>query len=231
MFDSNGTIRNAQATAQTPPRAIRARIDCTGTTCGACPARIRRAARRSGSTPVRSRDRAEPTAGVVRRTATPAHRVPAAPAWIPVLALAIATAVAAGVAAAAGSPAVALVSFRVVADGIPEPLAAGPGNAERGRALIVARDAANCVLCHALPAAAVRVAGDLGPSLAGIGARLTTPQLRLRVADNRRINPATIMPSYFRIDGLDRVLPVYRGRPILSAPEIEDVVAYLAMLR
>ena len=125
----------------------------------------------------------------------------------------------------------ATVSFRVVADGIPAPLGSASGDAARGRALIVARESANCVLCHAIPDAAVRFAGDLAPSFAGIGARLTVPQLRLRVADNLRVHPATIMPSYFKIDGLDRVAPAYRGKPILSAAEIEDVVAYLATLR
>ena len=91
----------------------------------------------------------------------------------------------------------------VVADGIPEPLAPGPADGARGRALIVARDSANCVLCHAVPDSAVRFAGDLGPSLQGVGARLTAAQLRLRVADNLRLNPATIMPSYYKVDGLD----------------------------
>jgi len=149
----------------------------------------------------------------------------------PVFALAFATAAAPGCADAADSPALAAGAFRVVADGIPEPFAAGPGDAARGRALIIARDPANCVLCHAIPEAAVRFAGDLGPTLAGVGARLTAAKLRLRVADNLRVNPATIMPSYYRIDGLDRVAPAYRGKPILSGPEIEDVVAYLATLR
>jgi sulfur-oxidizing protein SoxX len=88
------------------------------------------------------------------------------------------------------------------------------------------------VLCHAIPDAAVRFAGDVGPSLAGVGARLTIPQLRLRVADNLRVHPATIMPSYYRNDGLlARVASAYRGKPILSATEIEDVVTYLATLR
>jgi sulfur-oxidizing protein SoxX len=146
-------------------------------------------------------------------------------------ALAAATTEARAGAAAAEQPAVTAVPFRVVADGIPEPLAAAPGDAARGRALLAARDAANCVLCHAVPDSAVRFAGDLGPSLAGVGARLTPAQLRLRVADSLRVNPATIMPSYYRIDGLDRVAPAYRGKPILTAPEIEDVTAFLATLR
>jgi len=147
------------------------------------------------------------------------------------VALAVMGTTAAEFADAADFPAAATASLRVVADGIPEPLAAAPGDAARGRALLIARDSANCVLCHVIPDAAVRFAGDLGPSLAGVGARLTASELRLRVADNLRVNPATIMPSYFRIDGLDRVPTAYRGKPILSATEIEDVVAYLVTLR
>jgi sulfur-oxidizing protein SoxX len=134
-------------------------------------------------------------------------------------------------AVAADSPPTAAVSLHVVDDGIPEPLAASTGDAARGLRLLVARDPANCVLCHAIPDAAVRFAGDVGPSLAGVGARLTIPQLRLRVADNLRVQPATIMPSYYRVDGLARVASAYRGKPILSATEVEDVVAYLATLR
>ncbi len=62
--------------------------------------------------------------------------------------------------------------------------------------------------------------------------RLTPAQLRLRVADNMRVNPDTVMPSYYRVDGLDRVAAEhYRGKPILSRAEVEDVVAYLVTLR
>jgi sulfur-oxidizing protein SoxX len=118
----------------------------------------------------------------------------------------------------------------VVGDGVPDALAPG-GNAERGRALIVARESANCVLCHAVPDAAVRFSGNVGPSLAGVGARFTVAQLRLRVADSLRVNPDTAMPSYYKIDGLDRVAANYAGKPILTAQEVEDVVAWLATLR
>lgn len=122
-------------------------------------------------------------------------------------------------------------SYCIVADGIPEPLAATDGDAARGRALIVARDSANCVLCHAVSDPAVRFAGDVGPSLAGIGTRLSAAQLRLRVADNLRVNPASVMPSYYKVAGLARVAAQYTGKPILTAAEVEDVVAYLATLR
>jgi sulfur-oxidizing protein SoxX len=95
----------------------------------------------------------------------------------------------------------------------------------------VARESANCVLCHAVPDPAVRFAGNVGPSLAGVGARLSEAQLRLRVADNVRVNPATVMPSYYRIDGMDRVASNYAGKPVLTAQQVEDVVAWLVTLK
>jgi len=143
----------------------------------------------------------------------------------------VAASIAADGASAADPGSVAPVPYRVAADGIPEPIGPGAGDAARGRALIAARDPANCVLCHAVPDAAIAFSGDLGPPLAGVGARLAPPQLRLRVVDSMRVNPQTIMPSYYRIDGLDRVAPAYRGRPILTAAQVEDVVAWLATLR
>jgi sulfur-oxidizing protein SoxX len=136
--------------------------------------------------------------------------------------------------AATAAPVVAadsLAPLRTVGDSIPQSLSSKPGDAARGRELIVARDPANCVLCHAVPEPTVRFFGDLGPSLATVGTRLTEAQLRLRVADNQRVNPATIMPSYYRVDGLERVAAAYRGKPVLTAQQIEDVVAYLRTLR
>jgi sulfur-oxidizing protein SoxX len=122
-------------------------------------------------------------------------------------------------------------ALRVVADGIPDPIGGAKGDPDRGRALILAHDAANCILCHALSDPGVRFAGNLGPSLDGIARKLSVAQLRLRVADNLRLNPATIMPSYYRTEGLDRVASAFRGKPILEAGQIEDVVAYLATLK
>jgi len=122
-------------------------------------------------------------------------------------------------------------ALEIVGDGIPEPVAAPPGDPARGRSLMLARDPANCILCHAIPDPTVRFSGDLGPPLAGVGARLTVAQLRFRVADIIRLNPATIMPSYYRVEGFRLVAPAYRGKPILTAAELEDVVAYLATMK
>jgi L-cysteine S-thiosulfotransferase len=120
--------------------------------------------------------------------------------------------------------------YAIVGDAIPERLTATPADAARGRALVVERSS-TCILCHSGPFRELRFQGDLAPSLAGSGSRWSEGQLRLRLVDASHLNAATIMPSYYRTDGLDRVGPSWRGKPILSAEQIEDIVAYLASLR
>ena len=120
--------------------------------------------------------------------------------------------------------------YAVVGDAIPEPLTTMPGDVARGRALVIER-ASTCILCHSGPFAEVRFQGDLAPGLAGAGSRWSEGQLRLRLVDASSLNAATIMPSYYRLDGLHRVGTPWRDRPILSAEQIEDIVAYLASLR
>ena len=123
-----------------------------------------------------------------------------------------------------------LLAFVVVGDTIPESLTGMPGDALRGRALVVDRTS-TCILCHSGPFPEQKFQGDLAPSLAGTGSRWSEGQLRLRLVDASRLDPATIMPSYYRVDGLHRVGTAWRGKPILSAEQIEDMVAYLASLR
>ncbi|MGJ4910816.1 sulfur oxidation c-type cytochrome SoxX [Bradyrhizobium sp. SZCCHNS3002] len=123
-----------------------------------------------------------------------------------------------------------LAPYTISGDGIAQSLTGQPGDAARGRALVLARSS-TCILCHSGPFPEARFQGDLAPSLAGAGSRSTMPQLRLRLVDASRLNPATIMPSYYRIDGLTRVGSAWRDKPILSAEQIEDIVAYLATLR
>ena len=124
----------------------------------------------------------------------------------------------------------ALVPYKIAGDGIAESLTGSPGDAARGRALVLARTT-TCILCHSGPFPETRFQGDLAPDLTGAGNRWTVSQLRLRMVDASRFNPDTIMPSYYRADGLVRVGRNFAGQPILSAAEIEDIVAYLATLR
>jgi sulfur-oxidizing protein SoxX len=137
--------------------------------------------------------------------------------------------------ALAGGPAWAqaggLAPFTVVGDTIPAPLTGRRGDAVRGRAIVTSRQTGLCLLCHSGPFPDERFQGDLAPDLKGAGSRWSEGQLRLRMVDSSRLNPATIMPSYYRIDGLTRVAPAWRGKPVLTAEQVEDVVAFLVTLR
>jgi sulfur-oxidizing protein SoxX len=116
-------------------------------------------------------------------------------------------------------------------DSIPASLTGAPGDPARGRAIVTNRQLGLCLLCHSGPFPEERFQGNLAPDLAGAGTRWSEGQLRLRIVDSRRINPATIMPAYHRADGLTRVAPAWRGKPILSDEQIEDVVAFLTTLK
>ncbi len=110
-------------------------------------------------------------------------------------------------------------------------LTAQPADAARGRALVANRQQSLCLLCHAAPIAEDRAQGNLAPPLDGVGARLTKEQLRQRLIDSQKINPASIMPPYFRADGLNRVAASQQGRTLFTAQQLEDVVAYLQSLK
>lgn len=116
-------------------------------------------------------------------------------------------------------------------DSIPDSLTGARGDPVRGRALVADRQAGLCLLCHSGPFPEQPFQGDLGPDLRGVGTRLSEGQIRLRIVDASRANPATIMPPYFRTEGLSRVARAFRGRPVLSAGQIEDVVAFLLTLK
>jgi L-cysteine S-thiosulfotransferase len=124
----------------------------------------------------------------------------------------------------------ALVSYRIENNAIPIPLTREPGDPARGKTAVLSRDGGNCYLCHQIPDAGDTPLGNLSPPLNGVGKRLSAAQLRLRIVDSTRLNPETIMPAYYRIEGLHRVAPAYAGKPLLTAQQVEDVVAYLLTL-
>lgn len=129
--------------------------------------------------------------------------------------------------AVAATAAVAQVAnYKVEGDGIPKPLTNTAGSATRGKALISARGAANCLDCHTIRKDKLE-GGSKGPALDGVGAALSTAQLRLTVVDFARVNPRVTMPSFHK----DPSLLAGAGKPTLSAQEVEDVVAYLGTLR
>jgi len=135
----------------------------------------------------------------------------------------------ASVAAMAEEP--PLRPFAVVGDAIPASLIATGGDPARGRAIVLDRRLGACLLCHTGPFSEEKFQGTIAPDLSGAGSRWSAGQLRLRLVDPTRLNPDTIMPPYYRVDGLARVGNVWRGKPILTAEQIEDVVSFLSTLR
>jgi sulfur-oxidizing protein SoxX len=123
-----------------------------------------------------------------------------------------------------------LEPYQVVGDAIPAPLTGAAGDPASGRAIVGDRKLGLCLLCHSGPFPEDPLQGTLAPNLAGVGSRLSAGQLRLRIVDASRVNPKTIMPPYYRIGDLTRVAPSYAGKPILSAAQVDDVVAFLATL-
>jgi sulfur-oxidizing protein SoxX len=149
--------------------------------------------------------------------------------WEGRLLLAIAAALAAAI-----SPTIADEALRpyvIAGDAIPASLTGAPGDPVRGKAIVTSRQTGLCLLCHTAPLPEERFQGTIGPDLRGAGSRSTEGQLRLRIVDPRRFNADTIMPAYYRQDGLERVAPAFRGRTVLTAEQIEDVVAFLMTLR
>jgi L-cysteine S-thiosulfotransferase len=124
-----------------------------------------------------------------------------------------------------------LIDYRIVNGAIPEPLTDQPGDADRGRRIVLDREGGDCVICHAMPLPQHQFHGTIGPPLDGVGGRYSAGELRLRLVDPKVFNPNTVMPAYYTVEGLHRVHERYRGKPILTAQQVEDVVAYLLTLQ
>ena len=121
--------------------------------------------------------------------------------------------------------------YQIANGAIALPLTGKPGDAARGRGIVTNRTVGLCLLCHSGQFPEERFQGNLAPDLRGAGSRWSAGELRLRLVDSHRLNPDTIMPAYYQVDGLNRVAPAFRGKPLLSAEQIEDVVTYLTTLR
>lgn len=117
---------------------------------------------------------------------------------------------------------------------MPQPLTATPGDAARGRAIVANRAVGLCLLCHSGPfdrTPEERAQGNLAGNLSGAGSRWTAAQLRLRIADARRLNPEGLMPSLHSTEGQVRPGRTFAGKPVLDAQQVEDVVAFLQTLQ
>jgi sulfur-oxidizing protein SoxX len=128
------------------------------------------------------------------------------------------------------APLVLMAPLVAVGDSLPRPLTETPGDAARGRAIVANRQVGLCLLCHSGPFPEERFQGNLAPDLRSSN-RLSEGEIRQRIVDSAKVNPATIMPAFHRTEGLERVAPAFAGKPVLTAQQVEDVVAWLVTLR
>ncbi len=125
-----------------------------------------------------------------------------------------------------------LAAYQVVDEAsIPQPLTDQPGDAARGMDVAVNRKLGNCLACHIMPIEGQPFHGEVGPDLSAVGATYSEGELRLRVVNPKVINPDSIMPAFYRADGLHRVMKQFQGKTVLTAQQVEDVVAYLMTLQ
>ncbi len=131
-----------------------------------------------------------------------------------------------------GAQADELVKYQIVGgERIDESLTGQPGDPANGRELAINRKQGNCLACHVLPIPEQPFHGDVGPDLSEVGGTLSEGEIRLQVVNPKVLNPDTIMPAFYRNDGFERVLKKFQGKTVLSAQQVEDVVAYLMTLK
>lgn len=124
------------------------------------------------------------------------------------------------------------IRLDIINDLLPKSLTGAPGNADAGRKVFLTRTLGNCLACHQVTSLkSEEFHGEFGPSLDGVATCYNEAQLRLIVADPKRLFTDTVMPAFYRNEGLNRVRPEFVGKPILTAAQVEDVVAFLATLK
>jgi sulfur-oxidizing protein SoxX len=124
-----------------------------------------------------------------------------------------------------------IVSYEVENLSIAQSLTGKPGDAAKGRQVSINRKKGNCLACHVMPIPEQQFHGEVGPPLNGVAARYSAGQLRLRIVDPKAFNPTTIMPSFYKAEGFNRVMKKFQGKTMLTVQEVEDVVAYLMTLK
>ncbi len=143
----------------------------------------------------------------------------------------VAVAVAFCAAAAFGAQAGEFVTYEVVDETIPQSLTGKAGDPVKGRKLAINRKKGNCLACHVMPIPEQADHGEVGPPLNDVGGRLSPGEMRLRIVDSKTLNPDTIMPAFYRTTGFHRVQKKWKGKTIISAQDVEDIVAYLVTLK
>ena len=125
----------------------------------------------------------------------------------------------------------ALVKYKITDENsIDKSLTGVDGDPDKGRALSINRKKGNCLACHVMPIPEQQFHGNIGPELHGVGERYSKGEIRLRIVNPKVVNSDTIMPAFYRNSGFTRTHKKFRGKTILSAQEVEDILSYVAMI-
>ncbi len=115
---------------------------------------------------------------------------------------------------------------------IPKSLTGKAGDPKRGAKIVVKRKKGNCLACHKINQLSdYPFHGNIGPELTDVASYMKEGEMRLRLVNPKVLNPDTIMPAFYRVEGLHRVMKKYKGKPVLTDQEIEDVVAFMKTLK
>jgi sulfur-oxidizing protein SoxX len=118
-------------------------------------------------------------------------------------------------------------------------LSGAAGDPEAGAKVMTTKSLGNCVACHQVTALSeAPFHGNVGPSLDGVGDRWNLAELRGILSNAKKTYEGTVMPAYYVVDGFTRPGNAYTGKaaegaldPLLSAQQIEDVIAFLSTLK
>ena len=143
----------------------------------------------------------------------------------------VAVAVAFCAAVAFGAQAGETIKYKIVGGAIPQSLTGKAGDPVNGRKVAINRKKGNCLACHVMPVPEQADHGEVGPPLNDVGSRFSAGEIRLRIVNPKVVNPDTIMPAFYRIHGLHRVQKKWKDKTIISAQDVEDIVAYLVTLK
>ena len=124
-----------------------------------------------------------------------------------------------------------LIKYQINNDAIATSLTGKAGDPVNGKKLATNRKKGNCLACHSMPIPEQAFHGNIGPDLKGVSNRYSEGELRLRIINPKVLNSETIMPAFYRVDGLNLVIKKFAGKPIISAQDVEDIVSYLMTLK
>ena len=121
-----------------------------------------------------------------------------------------------------------------ITDGVlAQPVSDGAASAAEGRKFFADRRLGNCLACHAnSEMSEQQFHGEVGPSLDGVAERWTPEQLRAIVVNSKAVfGEQTVMPGFYSLEVGKNVAKNFQGKTILTAEQVESIVAYLVTLK